>query len=292
MKFLIIGKSGQLSRELQRTLMGSEHLFVVLDSRKIDFDDLEALYNELYKLDFDVLVNTVAWTDVDAAEKNAKEAFQVNANWPKNLALTVRNQRKAFVQISTDYVFSGESTIPWEIDSNTQPINIYGKTKVLAEEYIQDIYSENSYIFRTSWLYSSFRKNFVKSMISAALRDNQRLNVVDDQLGQPTSAKDLASQIIKAIELKIKPGIYHATNSGMASWNSFAKLIFELIGENPDRIIPLSSASLVRDAVRPKYSVLSHQCWSNTGIQVMRHWQDALENQIDEIKKVVIAEGQ
>lgn len=292
MKFLIIGKSGQLSRELQRTLKGSEHLIDVQDSRKIDFDDLDVLSNELDKSDFDVLVNTVAWTDVDAAEKNAEEAFRVNANWPKHLALAVKNQRKAFVQISTDYVFSGESTTPWEIDSKTQPINTYGKTKVLSEEYIQDIYSENTYIFRTSWLYSSFRKNFVKTMISAALRDDQRINVVDDQLGQPTSAKDLASQIVKALEQEIKPGIYHATNSGIASWNSFAKMIFELIGENPDRVIPLSSASLVRDAVRPKYSVLSHQCWSNTGIHAMRPWQDALENQIDEIKKVVIAEGQ
>ena len=291
MKFLILGKSGQLSSELQRSLRGSEHSIDVQDSRKIDFDDLEILFNKLEKLDFDVLVNTVAWTDVDAAEKNAEEAFRINANLPKNLALAVRSKRKTFVQISTDYVFSGESIIPWGINSITQPINTYGKTKALAEEYIQEIYSENSYIFRTSWLYSPFRKNFVKTMIAAALKNDQILNVVDDQWGQPTSAKDLAGQIIRSLEHKISPGIYHATNSGLTTWNIFAKKIFELIGENPDRIKALGSTSLIRDAVRPKYSVLSHECWSKTCIQPMRPWQNALEDQISEIKSFVISEG-
>lgn len=291
MKILILGKTGQLSREIQRTLKNSEHLINVQDSRKMNFDDLDKLSNELYKFDFDVLLNTIAWTDVDAAEKNVEEAFRINANWPRNLAFVAKNGRKTLVQISTDYVFSGKSIIPWEINSRTQPINNYGRSKAKAEEFIKDIYPENSYIFRTSWLYSPFRNNFVKTIISSSLRSNESLEVVDDQFGQPTSAKELVNQIIKSLEHKIKPGIYHATNSGVASWNSFAKKIYELIGDDPYRIKSLSSESLNRHAKRPKYSVLSHKCWSKTGIQAMRPWQNALEDQISEIVSAVISEG-
>ena len=291
MRFLILGHSGQLGKEICMALESSEHKFELLDYRRCELDSSEKLSQQLKLLDFDVFVNAVAWTDVDAAESHVKETFRINAFWPRNLAKALLNIEKTFIHISTDYVFSGESNIPWQVDSEPSPINVYGESKAKAEEFIQQINPYQSYIFRTSWLYSPFRKNFVKTMIKSALKDDCNLKVVDDQIGQPTSAKDLAIQIIKSIEENIKPGIYHATNSGEASWNSFARKIFTLIGENPDRIESISSDDVKRIAKRPIYSVLSHDCWIDSDIKPMKNWQLALEEQINIIKSAVLMEG-
>ena len=128
-------------------------------------------------------------------------------------------------------------------------------------------------------------------MVRLALKNKELVRVVNDQIGQPTSALDLAEQMVLSIEKHLKPGIYHATNSGQATWNDFAKEIFRFVGENTDRVLPMSSSELSRPAPRPSYSVLSHVCWENSGVKPMRDWREALAEQIVEIKSAVMAEG-
>lgn len=287
---LILGHTGQLGEEFARSLapLGKAR---VLNRDKWNFENLEETEKIIRLLKPDVILNAIAWTDVDKAEDYEEEANFVNAIIPKNLAIISKRLGIKLVQISTDYVFSGNNSEPWNIDDQVQPINAYGRSKALGEKYILDIYPANTYLFRTAWLYSSHRVNFVKTMLSLALKNEESISVVDDQFGQPTSARDLAAQIIHGLEEGISPGIYHATNSGTATWNEFAKEIFILANQEPTRVLPISSKDLIRRASRPKNSVLSHDCWAGTSLQPMRNWKVALAEQIEEIKSVVIAEN-
>jgi dTDP-4-dehydrorhamnose reductase len=173
-------------------------------------------------------------------------------------------------------VFSGESETPWQEADDIDPQSVYGRTKADGEDRVIGTYPENSSIVRTAWLYSPWGKNFAKTMVRFAINGDREVRVVNDQFGQPTSAQDLAKQLVD-VGLSSSPnGIYHGTNGGKATWYEFAQEIFEIAGANIKLIIPVSSIEFPRPAKRPSYSVLSHEAWAETAIKPMRDWRIAL----------------
>jgi dTDP-4-dehydrorhamnose reductase len=262
--------------------MGSEDLDIT-DSKIVSDFIAQNLPN--------VIVNCAAWTDVDGAESNEEAASKVNGQGPENLAGAAGNIGAKLIHVSTDYVFSGESQRPFEIDNQIDPQSAYGRTKADGEKKVLTIYPENSYVVRTAWLYSAKGKNFAKTMTRLALYGDGEVRVVDDQIGQPTSAVDLAQQIVD-LGLDLAPaGIYHGTNGGQASWFEFAQEIFSFAGADLNRVLPVSSSEYPRPAKRPSYSVLSHQEWSKTSIAPMRDWKIALASVMPAIISTVKAEG-
>lgn len=286
MKALVIGQSGQLGRSISREFTTKMDL-ISFNSREHNLIELSAIRKPIIELKPDVIINTAAWTNVDAAESKESLAREANVLIPSNLATLARELSIPFYQISTDYVFSGISSVPWEVNSPTNPISVYGITKLEGEFQSLEIYSEGTRIIRTAWLYSSYGRNFAKTIVKLALQNKNDISVVSDQYGQPTSAIDLANQINLCLSSNLSPGIYHATNSGSATWNEFAREIFLLLEEDPERVLKIDSESLDLAATRPNYSVLSHDCWQGTGIEPMRDWRNALATQIEEIAYIV-----
>jgi dTDP-4-dehydrorhamnose reductase len=238
-----------------------------------------------------VVINAAAWTDVDRAEYEPEAAHLVNALGALNVAMAAKMVGAIFVQISTDYVFSGNSDRPWQENDLRAPISVYGSSKAAGEVAVLRTYPDGSYIFRTAWLYSQWGKNFAKSMTALAILSNEEVPVVCDQIGQPTSALDLANQIIETILAQLPFGIYHATNSGQGSWFDFAQEVFRLCQADVSRILPISATEMVRPAARPRYSVLAHGAWSEIGtlsgkkiqLKPMRDWRIALADNIGPI---------
>jgi dTDP-4-dehydrorhamnose reductase len=223
-----------------------------------------------------VIVNCAAWTDVDAAESHEEEASRINIDGPENLAVAAKLCNSRLIHVSTDYVFSGERYSPWQITDEINPDSVYGRTKAQGENRVLANYPENSFIVRTSWLYSPWGKNFVKTITNLAINGDGEIRVVNDQVGQPTSAADLAKQLVE-LGLSTSPaGVYHGTNSGKATWFEFAQEIFKLNGADAGRVTPISSLEYPRPAKRPTYSVLSHEAWSSTSLKPMRNWRIAL----------------
>ena len=288
MTWLIVGGRGQLGRSLSLILGRKGIDYRSLSSESLDIRSLESCLYWSEQISPVVIVNAAAWTNVDGAEKSPSDAYEVNAVGALNLAIAAKSINATYVQISTDYVFSGTARTPWATDDLRSPISVYGRTKATAEQWVLENYSSKTYIFRTAWLYSPWGKNFVKTMIKLAKRNQQEVRVVDDQIGQPTSAIDLAEKIVDSIIEELPFGIFHATNGGQATWFEFAQEVFDLCGESHERVIPISSLSLKLIAPRPEYSVLSHNCWQQMGksgkpLSPMRGWREALQNDFPEI---------
>lgn len=276
MTWLITGGTGQLGVAIQAELLERHVNFVALDSHELDITSQLKVSRVANFVKPTVIINTAAWTDVDSAESNELQAHAVNSLGPQYLATATRTLKAHLVQISTDYVFSGKSLNPWEEMSNHDPQSVYGATKSEGEKRVLSIYPSGSYIVRTAWLYSATKKNFAKTMTRLALSSQNEVRVVNDQIGQPTFAKDLAKQIVDLVLSGAPVGIYHATNSGQASWSEFAKEIFRLSGADESRVVPVTSSEFVRPATRPMYSVLGHRAWTSTRVPAMRHWKVAL----------------
>jgi dTDP-4-dehydrorhamnose reductase len=179
------------------------------------------------------------------------------------------------VQVSTDYVFDGSSTAPYDETTPLNPISAYGRTKAEGERLALEANPGGTYIVRTAWLYGAGGPNFAKTMLRLAA-SHDTVSVVTDQRGQPTWTGDLARQIVELLDADAAPGIYHATNSGDASWFDFTREIFQVVGLDPDRVKPTTSAQFVRPAPRPDNSVLGHDGWARAGISPMRNWKAAL----------------
>ena len=283
MTWLITGGSGQLGLAMQAELSRREIQFFALNSMDLDITNPESV-NKMFSTSApNIVVNCAAWTDVDGAEANKDMAFAVNALGPKNLAVASKRIGAIFVQISTDYVFSGDSDTPWQEDEVRNPSSVYGSSKRDGELFIEDIYPEGSYIIRTAWLYSPNGRNFAKTMAKLALSNADEVRVVNDQFGQPTSAGDLSKQIVDLVMAKKSFGVYHGTNSGSASWFDFAQEIFELVGKEKLRIVPVSTSEFPRPAKRPSYSVLGHDNWRKSGIEVMPEWKSTLAREMPAI---------
>lgn len=292
MKILITGSKGQLGNELKDIInKGYSEIGKVskviknsqvfdLDVDKLDITDLKSVKNVLNTIKPDVVINCAAATNVDGCESDEDFAFKVNALGPRNLAMVCEEIGAKLVQVSTDYVFSGIGEKPLTEYDLTAPYSVYGKTKLLGENYVREFCSKY-YIVRTAWLYGYVGHNFVYTMRRLG-KEKDSINVVNDQIGNPTHANDLAYHILKLIETD-EYGIYHCTGKGECSWYDFAKMIIELSGEECI-VNPCTSEEYKTPAKRPEYSSLDNMMLRNTVGDEMRNWQDAIKSFIENLK--------
>jgi dTDP-4-dehydrorhamnose reductase len=276
MTWLITGGLGQLGVAVSEELDSRALEFIAFGSRDLDVTQGSIVRDVVLEVSPTVIINCAAWTDVDAAETKEILASKVNGVGAENIAVAARNCGAKLIHVSTDYVFSGEGKTPWQVADEINPQSAYGRTKAEGEGRILRTHPENSTIVRTAWLHSPWGKNFAKSMTRIALSGDGDVQVINDQVGQPTSAMDLAKQLVELGLSSSPAGIYHGTNSGQATWFEFAEEIFKLTSADVNRIIPVSSSEYVRPAKRPKYSVLNHDSWTKTTLEPMRDWRIAL----------------
>jgi len=273
---LITGSNGQLGNEcrvLSETYPNYNFLFV--SKQDLSIDNITAVEDLFSNNNIDYCINCAAFTAVDLAETEIEKAYNINATAVGNLAKCCQKYNARLIHISTDYVFNGEKKIGYLETDTTGPINVYGASKLEGEKIA---FTENpaSIIIRTSWVYSSFGKNFVKTMMRL-MQEKTEINVVSDQIGRPTYAYDLAKVIFDIIEKedKVKPGIYHYANEGIISWYEFAHEI-KNIGNYSCKINPISSAAYIVPAKRPHYSILNtDKIVLNFGIKIP-NWKESL----------------
>ena len=290
MDWLIAGGAGQLGLAISKELQFRGISFKSLNSKQLDVTNVDSIRTSLSEFSPKMIVNCAAWTDVDGAEKNENLAFQINSQGAANISIAAREIGSKLIHVSTDYVFSGDSTEPWKVANQTVPRTAYGRSKLDGERKVFEIYPQNSQIIRTAWLYSPWKKNFVKSILKQ-LNNNEKIRVVNNQVGQPTSALDLAKQIVDLGLSRSPAGMYHGTNSGQATWFEFAQEIVKLVGGDPKCVGAVDSSEYSRPAIRPKYSVLNHDTWKLTTLAPMRNWQIALAFAIPSIISAVDEEG-
>ena len=287
MDILLTGGSGQLGTAIKKELNLRGLEFSSPTSTELDICDQLKVIEFLGELRPTTIINCAAWTDVDGAESNPDGAYELNVIGPQNLAISARNYGARFLHISTDYVFSGEGKNEWSELDKHDPQSIYGKSKSEGEKLALSEYPEGTYIVRTAWLYSETRKNFALTMAKLALQGTDEVRVVNDQIGQPTYAGDLAKQILNLFSSNSPVGIYHGTNSGQASWYELAREIFEQAGADVSRVVPVSTLDFPRPAIRPKFSVLGHESWGMTYVEPMRDWRIALREAMPAIISAV-----
>ena len=290
MTWLITGGTGQLGIAVSQELGKRGLNFQALGSQDLNITQGPIVRDLMAKLSPTVIVNCAAWTDVDGAEDNEALASRVNSDGAENIALAAKLCGAKLIHISTDYVFSGESQTPWQVNDEINPQSAYGRTKADGEKRVLTAYPENSSVVRIAWLYSPWGKNFAKTMTRLAIKGDSEVRVVNDQMGQPTSAIDLAQQLVELGLSNARAGTYHGTNAGQATWFEFAQEIFRLAEADIDRVKAVSSTEFIRPAKRPAYSVLSHDSWSKTTVQPMRDWRIALADAMPAIILAVKAE--
>ncbi len=280
MNILVTGANGQLGHEMQRVAKSSNHNYIFTDVadgyEKLDITNIEEIRNMVKNNNVDIIVNCAAYTNVDKAESDYDTANLINNTAAGNLATAMKEAGGTLIHISTDYVFQGDRNTPCQEDWTTNPLGVYGKTKLAGEAAIATT-GCNSIIIRTAWLYSQWGKNFVKTMQSLTAT-HDTLKVVFDQVGTPTFAGDLADTIAHIINTgqTNKTGIYHFSNEGVCSWYDFAKMICKLSGNTCD-ISPCYSEEFPSPVKRPHFSVLDKRKIKETfGIKVP-YWTDSLE---------------
>lgn len=291
MSWLIVGGSGQLGIAVSQELDKQGIAFEAWSSKDLDITQSSNVSEAIERFSPTVIINCAAWTDVDGAESQKVRALSVNSDGPGNLAIAAKLCNSKLIHVSTDYVFSGEGQVPWQIEHAINPQSEYGRTKALGESRVLATYPEGSFIVRTAWLYSPWGRNFAKTMTRIAIKGEGEVRVVDDQVGQPTSAVDLANQLVELGLSTSSASIYHGTNSGQATWYEFAQEIFKLTSADVGRVAPVSSSEYPRAAKRPSYSVLSHDAWANTSVKPLRDWRIALAEAMPAIISAVVKEG-
>ncbi|MFI5606336.1 dTDP-4-dehydrorhamnose reductase [Amycolatopsis sp. NPDC051903] len=283
---LVPGGSGQLGRDLA-ALAGPELEVVAPGSAELDVrsaGSVVAGVDALVSRAADsgavpVVVNASAYTSVDAAEADEVRAFAVNADGPRVLAAVCSSRRVPLVHVSTDYVFPGDGSSPYEVTDALKPLGAYGRTKAAGEDAVLGS-GASAWVVRTSWVYGKHRANFVKT-IQRLEGEREQLTVVDDQVGSPTWAADLAGGLVE-LSRRIAAGegpesrVLHCTGGGETSWWGFARAIFEEIGADPERVRACTTDEFPRPAPRPGYSVLSNASWREAGLTPLRNWREAL----------------
>ncbi len=283
---LITGCKGQLGSEFQRISQKfPEMSFIFTDFEELDITHPGDIINFLDSNPVKFLVNCAGYTAVDKAEDDAAMAYLLNADATESLATISAERGIQLIHISTDYVFDGEKNHPYVEDDPVNPQSVYGRSKLQGEQAVQK--TGSGIIIRTSWLYSAFGHNFVKTILRLSGEKDQ-LNVVMDQTGCPTYARDLAIAILEMIRTEIrhdnKPGhnIYHYSNQGMCSWFEFATAITHFAGKDC-QILPVESKDYVTRAQRPRYSVMSKKKITNEYNLRIPHWKESLKECIDEL---------
>jgi dTDP-4-dehydrorhamnose reductase len=280
MKILLLGHKGMLGSDLLLKL-SAEHEVVGMDKEEIDIVSASDCEKAIKGIEPDIVINAAAYTNVDGCETAKDECFAVNAEAVKNIAGACRNKNIRIIHFSTDYVFDGTAKQPYKEDHQCNPINTYGASKMAGERYLRSL-SDNYILIRTSWLYGAKGKNFVQTILDKA-KTKSKLTVVDDQVGSPTYAKDLAAAADLLIEQNAQ-GIFHLTNRGSCSWYQFAIKILQESGLDDIEVTPIKSDQLQRQAMRPAYSVLSMQKFIQTTGKTMQPWQLALQDYLKDCK--------
>ncbi len=275
---LVTGANGQLGNEMRRLGQRSEKRYLFTDVAELDIADAQAVRRFVRENEVTAIVNCAAYTQVDKAEEDETTARLLNCAAVKNLAEAVKERNALLIHVSTDYVFAGDKSTPYTEEDVPAPRSVYGRTKWEGEEMIRD--SGCRYlIFRTSWLYSEFGNNFVKTMLRLTA-EKERLNVVFDQVGTPTYAADLAELIFDILEndrYAGKEGIYHFSNEGVCSWYDFAVAIAALSGHAACRILPCDSSQFPSKVKRPNFSVLDKRKVRAAFGWEIPYWRNALE---------------
>lgn len=282
MNILITGANGQLGNEMRIVAeKQTNHCWLFTDVAELDITDRDAIRRFVAKHNTDAIVNCAAYTNVDRAEEDEQSAYMLNAKAAENLAIVAEENKARLIHISTDYVFDGKSYLPYRETDRTCPQTAYGRTKLTGEELIRKI-SASAIIIRTSWLYSSFGNNFVKTMLRLG-NEHESLSVVYDQIGTPTYAADLAKAIYTILEKTFNEtgkcvsdgATYHFSNLGVCSWYDFAVEIHRLAGIRC-QVNPIRSEQYPAKTPRPHYSVLDKQkIKDDFGLQIP-HWTKAL----------------
>ena len=279
MKILITGSNGMLGHDLENVLK-DKHELILTTSKTLDITDKDKTMEIIKENNPDIVINSAAYTDVDGCETNQDLAYAVNGQGVENLALACREIDCPLVHVSTDYVFDGTARDPIPEDGEIGPISVYGKSKLMGEQAIEEIL-DKYFIVRTAWLYGINGKNFPKTMLELA-ENHPEITVVYDEVGTPTYTPDLAYGISQLIETDFY-GIYHLTNSGSCSWCEFARYIFE-IAERDVNVIPVTASEFSRPAPRPSYSVLMNKKWIENGFEPLRDYKEAISEYIELIK--------
>ena len=289
MRILVTGKNGQLGRSIHKLVNTdskidnnqSSNEFIFVGREELDLSSESSISHYFDSNDrFDVIINCAAYTAVDKAEVEQELANQVNHLAVKQLASIANKQQVKLIHISTDYVFDGERNKSYTETDKTNPINIYGKTKLAGEKALQAIMPTNAIIIRTSWVYSEFGNNFVKTMLKLG-KEREELNVVSDQIGSPTYATDLADVILEIIQNKIFKEVgrvtqtYHYSNEGEISWYEFAKEIFKLAGIQCS-VSPITTEQYPTPAKRPKNTLMNKDKIAETFSMNIPDWRESL----------------
>ncbi len=281
MVVLVTGANGQLGQAIQYIAKNYLNLnFVFCNSTDLDISNKENCQAVFRKIKPDFCINAAAYTAVDKAESEQDKAELINVIGAKNLAETCKELDTKLIHISTDFVFDGSNNTPYTENQIPSPKGVYGQTKLDGERAIQNVFS-NYYIIRTSWVYSQFGNNFMKTMLRLA-SERTSLSVVNDQIGTPTNAVDLADCLMTIISSQYPTpntqyGIYHFSNEGQCSWYDFAKVIFEINQVNID-LIAIPTSEFPTPAERPKYSVLDKSKIKSTFGITIKNWQESLKS--------------
>lgn len=268
MRWLVAGSNGMLGQDLVQLLLAQGEDVVAVDRDTLDITDPVAVDAGVEGRD--VVVNCAAWTAVDVAEAQEGPAFDVNAVGPAHLARAASRHGARIVQISTDYVFDGAATTPYPEDAPAAPRSAYGRTK-MAGEWAVRAETDDYLIVRTAWLYGAGGPCFPKTIARVA-KQNGGLDVVADQVGQPTWTVDLADLVVRLAAAHAPSGTYHGTSSGLASWHEFAQAVVASAGLDPAIVAPTTSDAYVRPAPRPAYSVLGHDALVRAGLEPIGDW--------------------
>ncbi len=281
MKILVTGSYGMLARDVIAELSSRGHDVTGEDRDTLDILDLPALDARLQELNPDIVVNCAAWTNVDAAEENESGAFRLNAVGPQNLALACEKSGARLVQISTDYVFDGEGSRPYQAEDPVSPLGAYGRTKA-AGEWAARAASPETIVVRTAWLYGAGGNCFPKTLANV-LEKNGKASVVNDQSGQPTWTGDVARVTADLIESEAPGGTYHATSAGETTWWGFTRAIAQALDMDPGVVAAVTSKEFVRPAPRPTYSVLGHDSLVEVGVDPIGDWEGRWKHAAPEV---------
>ena len=296
MRILVTGKNGQLGKSINKIVNASngksdyqqDNQFIFTGREELDLSSKNNINHYFDNRDkFDVIINCAAYTAVDKAEKEQELANQVNHLAVKQLANIANEQKAKSIHVSTDYVFDGESSKPYIETDAVNPINVYGKTKLSGEKALQEAMPNNAIIIRTSWVYSEFGNNFVKTILRLG-QERKELNVVNDQIGSPTYATDLAEVILKIISNKNYQNkeqsteVYHYSNEGEISWYDFAKEIFKIAKINC-KVNPITTQQYTTPAKRPKNTLMNKDKIAETFNFQMVKWKNSSSNCLNQL---------
>ncbi len=282
MKVLVTGAKGQLGSDLMAELKKRGMEGIGVDVEEMDITDADACMQVITGSGADAVIHCAAYTAVDPAEDNVELCRKINGEGTRNVALACKAAGIKMMYVSTDYVFDGQGTRPWEPDDERHPLNVYGQTKYEGELAVEELL-DHYFTVRIAWVFGVAGKNFIKTMLRLG-KERGAVSVVDDQVGSPTYTYDLARLLVDMIQTD-RYGRYHATNEGLCSWYEFAVEIFRQAGMDEVKVTPVTSGQFPAKATRPANSRMSKEKLTENGFERLPSWQDALGRYLKEIQE-------